>query len=59
LELSEHYGFEIQKMRVASDHAHILLSFPPRYSIAKAIGMLKSISANEIFERFPEVKKEL
>jgi putative transposase len=59
LEVSEHYGFEIQEMRVALDHVHIFLSFPPRYLIAKVVGMLKSISASEIFEKFPEVKKEL
>jgi putative transposase len=59
LEVSEHYGFEIQEMRVAPDHVHIFLSFPSRYSIAKVVGMLKSISASEIFEKFPEVKKEL
>ncbi len=59
MEVSEHYGFEIQEMRVAPDHVHIFLSFPLRYSIARAVGMLKSISASEIFEKFPEVKKEL
>ena len=58
-EVAENYGFEIQEMRVAPDHVHIFLSFPPRYSIARVVGMLKSISASEIFEKFPEVKKEL
>jgi putative transposase len=59
LEVAENYGFEIQEMRVVPDHVHIFLSFPPRYSIARVVGMLKSISASEIFEKFPEVKKEL
>ena len=59
LEVGENYGFEIQEMRVAPDHVHIFLSFPPRYSIATVVGMLKSISASEIFEKFPEAKKEL
>ena len=58
-EVAENYGFEIQEMRVAPDHVHIFLGFPPRYSIAQVVGMLKSISASEIFEKFPEVKKEL
>ena len=58
-EVAENYGFEIQEMRVALDHVDIFLSFPPKYSIAKVVGMLKSISASEIFEKFPEVKKEL
>jgi len=35
------------------------LNFPPRYSIVQVVGMLKSISASEVFEEFPEVKKQL
>ena len=58
-EIAAHHGFEIQEMRVAPDHVHIFLGFPPRYSIAHVVGMLKSISASEIFDEFPEVKKEL
>lgn len=54
-----HHGFEIQEMRVAEDHVHIFLTFPPRYSIAHVVGLLKSISASEIFDEFPEVKKKL
>ena len=46
-------------MRVAEDHVHIFLTFPPGYSIARVVGLLKSISASEIFDEFPEVKKEL
>ena len=58
-EAAEHHGFGIQETRVAPDHVHVFLSFPPRYSIAYVVGMLKSISASEIFGEFPEVKKEL
>ena len=58
-EIAQHHGFEIHEMRVAPDHAHLFLSFPPRYSIAQVVGMLKSISASEVFEEFPEVKKHL
>ena len=58
-DIAAHHGFEIQEMKVAPDHVHIFLSFPPRYSIAHVVGMLKSISGSEIFDKFPEVKKEL
>ena len=58
-EIAERHEFEIQEVRVARDHVHIFLSFPPRYSIAHVVGVLKSISAAEVFEEFPEVKKEL
>jgi putative transposase len=58
-EIAEHHGFEIEEMEIAIGHIHIFLSFPPRYSIAKVVGMLKSISASEIFDEFPKIKKDL
>ena len=33
--------FEIEEMEIAEDHVPIFLSFPPRYSIAKSVGILK------------------
>jgi putative transposase len=58
-EIAEHHEFEIDTLEIAADHVHIFLSFPPRYSIAKVVGMLKGISASVIFKEYPEVKKEL
>ena len=34
-------------------------SFPPRYSIAKVVGILKSITASQVLEEFPQLKKQL
>ena len=58
-EISENHEFEIDTLEVAEEHVHIFLSFPPRYSISRVVGMLKSISASVIFKEYPEVKKEL
>ena len=52
MEIAEQHGFAIQELSVVPDHVHIFLSFPPRYSIANVLGLLKSISASEIFEEF-------
>jgi len=52
-EISRNHGFEIDTMEIAEDHVHIFLSFPPRYSIARVVGMLKSISAGVIFKEHP------
>ena len=46
-------------MEIAEEHVHIFLSFPPRYSISKVVGILKCISASVIFSEHPEVKQEL
>jgi putative transposase len=51
--------FEIDIVEIAEDHVHIFLSFPPRYSISKVVGMFKSISASVICREHPEVKREL
>lgn len=46
-------------MEVAIDHVHILMSFPPKYSIGKVVRTIKSISARELFREFPRIKKRL
>ena len=58
-EVAERHEYEIEEVNVAPENVHIFLSFPPRYSFAHVVGVLKSISAAEVFEKFPEVKKEL
>ena len=51
--------FEIEEMQIAEDHVHIFLGFPPKYSISNVVKRLKGASARAIFERYPEVKREL
>ena len=58
-EISSHFDFEIDRCEIAEDHVHILLSFPPRYSVSKVVGVLKSISGSKIFKDFPRVKRQL
>jgi putative transposase len=58
-EIAEEYEFVIEEMEVAKDHVHIFLSFPPRYSISRVVGALKSISARELFREYPSIKQKL
>ena len=58
-EIARNHEFAIDTLEMDKDHVHIFLSFPPRYSIAKVVGMLKSISGKVIFKEHPEVKEEL
>jgi putative transposase len=58
-EIAEQYGFIIEEMEVANDHVHIFISFPPRYSISRVVGIMKSISARVLFREFPSIKKRL
>ena len=57
--IAEQFEFDIEELELADNHVHVFLSFPPRYSIAKVVGLLKGISAKEIFQHHPEVKREL
>jgi putative transposase len=58
-EIAAHHGFEMEELEVDKDHVHLFLSFPPRYSIRVVVGLLKAVSAKEIREEFPEVRKQL
>ena len=58
-EIAERYEFEIDTMEVKGDHVHLFLSAPPRYSPARVVQIIKSISAKVVFKEFPDVKKQL
>ena len=42
-----------------ADHIHLLTSFHPKYAIGDFVRLYKSITARQIFLKFPEVKKDL
>ena len=59
MEASARYGYEVDTLKVSSDHIHLLVSLPPRISIVEAVQTLKSITAKTLLEEFPELKKLL
>ena len=58
-QIAEDFNFELVELEVAKEHVHVFLTFPPRYSIAKVVGVFKSISASQVFREYPELKKHL
>ncbi|MFH1306654.1 MAG: IS200/IS605 family transposase, partial [Candidatus Micrarchaeota archaeon] len=50
---------EAETIGFDEDHVHLLLQAAPRYSPSRVIQIVKSITARELFENFPEIKKEL
>ncbi len=42
-----------------SDHVHLCLSFPPKYSIANVVGFLKGKSAIRLHRKFPSKERGL
>ena len=55
--LCEYKGVEIVEGTVCSDHVHMCLKIPPKYSVSEFMGFLKGKSALMIFDRHPEFKK--
>ena len=58
-QISEEYEFRIDTMEVMEDHVHIFVEVPPRYSPAQAVQILKSVSAREVFKKYPKLRKQL
>ena len=59
LELCRHKGVELEEGNALPDHIHMLLSVPPKYSIAMTIGYLKSKSAIRIHRQVLKMKGTL
>ena len=57
LEIAEEYEFRIDAMEVMADHVHIFIEAPPSYSPSEIAQIIKSISAREVFKRFPKMRK--
>jgi len=58
-EVAEAYGMEVDTLEVVDDHVHVFLSAPPRYAPARVMQIMKSISARELFARFPWLRRKL
>lgn len=58
-EIEERYEIAFEKMGTDGDHIHLLCSFHPKYGGSRVVGLFKSITAKQLFLRFPELKKEL
>ena len=56
-QLCEWKKVEILEGNVQADHIHLVLSFPPKYSISEVVGFLKGKSAIKIFDMHGELKK--
>lgn len=49
-------GVEIIEGHMMSDHVHLLISIPPKYSVSQVMGYLKGKSAMMIFDRHSNLK---
>lgn len=54
--LCEYKGVEIIEAEACKDHIHMLVSIPPKYSVAQIVGYLKGKSSLMIFEKYANMK---
>ena len=55
----ERYAMEVTHIGFDKNHVHFLCKFLPKYSGGQIIRLLKSITAREVFNKVPEIKREL
>ena len=54
--LCKYKGIEIIEGHMMPDHVHLLLSIPPKYSVAQIVGYIKGKSALMIFDKHANLK---
>lgn len=57
--IAQRYELEIDTMEVMPDHVHLFLEAPPKYSPSRVVQILKSVSAREMFHRYPKLREQL
>ncbi len=58
-EIAECYDFEVVELAVMLEHVHLFVNANPDDSPSRLIQMIKSITARELFKKFPGIKRQL
>jgi putative transposase len=58
-EIGLRYEIDFENIGCDLDHIHILASFHPKYGGGEVVRKFKSITAKQLFVRFPNLRKEL
>jgi putative transposase len=58
-QIAQEYEFDIDTMEVMEDHVHVFIEAPPRYVPAEVVQIMKSVSAREVFKKFPKMRKTM
>jgi len=57
--LEERFFLKFETIGFDENHVHFMVQSVPKYSPSKIFMIVKSISAIQLFEKFPDLKKEL
>ena len=59
MEISERYEITFLEIGYESDHVHFLVQSVPSYSVSEIVIKIKSLTARELFAKYPDIKKQL
>ena len=59
IEISDRYEIIFLEIGTDEDHVHFLVQSIPTLSIDKIVRTIKSITARQVFKKFPVIKKQL
>ena len=57
-QIAMEHEFHIISGKVAKDHVHVFISYPPQYDISKIVQYLKGISSRVLLQEFVHLKKQ-
>ena len=58
-EIAERYEINFLEIGNDEDHVHFLIQGIPKMPVSRIVQIVKSITAREIFKKYPWIKKEL
>jgi len=57
--LEQRYHMKFETLGFDEDHVHLMIQSVPKYSASQIFRLVKSITAIQLFEKHPDLKKEL
>ena len=58
-DMEDRYSMKFETIGFDEDHVHFMLRSVPKYSPSQLFRIVKSITAIKLFEKYPDIKKEL
>ncbi len=59
LRLENDIGLSFDALGTDGDHVHVFVGAAPKYAPSNVMQIIKSITAKNIFKKYPEIKKQL
>ncbi len=58
-EIGKRYWFQFDAIGTDGDHVHVFVGAAPRYAPSNVMQIIKSITAKNIFKKYPDIKNQL